>query len=218
MGMRQEAVGRRSKAARGSASAAGAEPHGKPRQAGAMQRRRGVDVPRFGSKFSDEELGARLGVPPRGRIRVSHENECIAIVDRIVKSDGSYADIGIGDTIVYEGQNRRGGGKEADQALDGANLDLALSKPRGYTVLYFVRVGSALVFNKVLECDSVCFEKRGVRTAAVFRMRVVADMPVDYERLNPEIERALRSIEEGTLDGEEYTPDEYIEYIKKVLG
>ena len=215
--MRQEAVERRAETARGSVAAAGEELHGKPRQAGSAQRRRGVDVPRFGSKFSDEELGARLGVPPRGGIRVSHENGCIAIVDRMAKSDGSYADIGVGDTIMYEGHDLRGGDKGADQALDGANLDLALSKARGYTVLYFARVRSALVFNKVLECDSVCFEKRGVRTAAVFRMRVVADMPVDYERLNPEIESSLREIENGTFVCEEYTADEFIEYIKKVL-
>ena len=220
MGTRQEVVERRAEAAPGSARAAGAEESpSNSLQAGTVQHRRVVDVPRFGSMFSDEELGARLGVPPRGRIRVSHENRCIAIVDRIVDDDdGSYADIGIGDTIVYEGQDRRGGGREADQALDGANLDLALSKARGYTVLYFTREGSTLVFGKVLECDSISFEKNGKRNVIVFRMRVVGDKPIVYERLNPEIERALQSIEEGTLEGEEYTADEYIEYIKKVLG
>ena len=220
VGMRQKAVERRAEAAQGSASAAGAgKSPANSLQASTAQRGRGADVPRFGSMFTDEELGARLGVPPRGRIRVSHENRCIAIVDRIVDDeDGSYADIGIGDTIRYEGQDMPGRGEESDQALDGANLDLAVSKARGYTVLYFTREGSALVFGKVLECNSISFEKNGKHSVIVFRMRVVGDKPIVYERLNPEIERALQSIEEGTLEGEEYTADEYIEYIKKVLG
>ena len=219
MGMRQEAAERRAEAAQGSAPAAGAgKPQAKSMQASAMQRRRGVDVPRFGSMFSDEELAARLGVPLRGGIRVSRENGCIAVVDRVVDGGGSYADIGVGDTILYTGQDRSGGDKETDQALDGANLDLALSKARGHTVLYFTREGSALVFGKILECDSVCFEKRGGRTVVVFRMRVVGDMPVVYERLDPEAERTLRDAETGTFAGKRYTADEYIEHIKKALG
>ena len=218
VGMRQEVVGRRTEEAPGSASADGSEgPSGNSLQASAIQSRHGMDVPRFGSTFSDEELGARLGVPPRGGIRVSRENGCIAIVDRVVDDDGSYADIGVGDTIMYEGQDIRGGDKGADQALDGANLDLALSKARGYTVLYFTREGSVLAFSKVLECDSVCFEKRGGRTVVVFRMRVVGAMPVVYERLSPEVERTLRDVEAGTFAGKRYTADEYIKRIKKAL-
>ena len=217
-GMRQEVAERRAGAARGSASAAGAEKSiGGSMRTAAVQRRRGVDVPRFGSELSDEDLGARLGVPLQGGIRVSHENGCIAIVDHIAKSDGSYADAGIGDTIRYTSQDSRGGDKGTDQALDGANLDLALSKSRGHTVLYFTREGNALVFGKVLECDSVSFEKRSGRTVVVFRMRVVGDKPVDYERLNPEVERDLQDMEAGTFVGKKYTADDYIDRIRKAM-
>lgn len=215
--MRQEAVERRAEEAQGSASAADTKSHAKSMQAGAMQRKHGVAVPRFGSMFSDEELSARLGVPPRGGIRVGHVSRCIAIVDCVVDDDGSYADIGVGDTIMYTGQDPRDEDK-ADHALDGANLDLALSKSRGYAVLYFTREGRVLVFGKVLECDSVSFEKRGGRTVVVFKMRVVGDRPIAYERLNPEIESALRAIEAGTLEGDEYTTGKYAEYVKKVTG
>ena len=217
--MRQEAAERQVEAARGSASAAGAEKSaGGSMRTATVQGRRGVDVPRFGSELSDEELGARLGVPLRGAIRVSRENGCIAIVDHTARSDGSYADAGIGDTIRYTGQDGRGGGGEgADQALDGANLDLALSKSRGHTVLYFTMEGNALVFGRVLECDSVCFEKRGGRTVVVFRMRIVGDKPVDYERLNPEVERDLQDMEAGTFVGKKYAADDYIDRIRKAM-
>lgn len=96
-------------------------------------------VPDLGSRFSDEGLRARLGVPLRGGIRVSHENKCIVIVDR---TDGDRYRTAVDILARY-----MGGDSGADRALEGANLDLALSRVRGYTVLGFARDGDALVFD-----------------------------------------------------------------------
>ena len=184
--------------------------------AGAWQHGARADLPEPGSRFSDEELGARLGVPATGGIRVSHENRCIVLVDRLGGDDKCGGSVG--DIVRYAGQDLGGGGEE-DQVLDGANLDLALSKARGYAVLGFSREGEgALVLDRVVECDSLCFERGGSRNVIVFRMRVVDSGASDYERPSPEVERALQSIEAGTSAGKRYTIDEYIEYIKKVMG
>lgn len=184
--------------------------------AGAWRHGPRADLPEPGSRFSDEELGARLGVPTAGGIRVSHENKCIALVDRL--GGGDTRGGGAGDIVRYTGQDL-GGGAEADQALVGANLDLALSKARGYDVLCFSREGAegALVLDGAVECDSLCFERDGGRNVIVFRMRVVDGGESGYEGPSPEVERALQSIEAGTSAGKRYTIDEYVEYVKKAM-
>ena len=215
VGAEQEAVGRPGEG-RISASAPDAAElaaAGSP-QAGAAQQEPDVDVPARGSKFSDGELAARFGVPTQGGIRVSHENRCIVLVDR-VDGEGGYDDVDLGDTVRYEGQNHYGR-KESDQVLDGNNLDLALSKMWGYTVLYFTKQVDVLVFDKAVECDSLHFEKKDGRRVIVFRLRLAE--PRARDRLSPEVEGTLRSIESGTFAGDEYTIDEYKEYIKKELG
>lgn len=37
-----------------------------------------------------------------------------------------------------------------------------------------------------------------------------------YERFSPETERVLRSIESGTYVAKTYTPDEFLEYLKRI--
>ena len=192
-------------------------PDGEEMAGGALRGPR-ADLPEPGSRFSDEELGARLGVPTTGGIRVSHENKCIVLVDRL--GGGDTRGGSVGDIVRYAGQDL-GGEAEADQVLDGTNLDLALSKARGYAVLGFSREEGegegALVLDRVVECDSLCFERGGGRNVIVFKMRVVDDGAGGYDRPGPEVERALQSIEAGTSAGKRYTIDEYIEYIKKVM-
>ena len=215
-GMRQEIIEQSARAAQGSRPMVGAgKTDDSPPQVAPVSQGLCANMPKLGSKFSDEELGMRLGVPSRGGIRVSHENRCVELVNR-GDGCGSHADADIGGTVRYVGQDRRGGGGEADQALDGANLDLALSKARGYTVLYFTRKGADLVFDKFVECVSICFEKMGGRNVVVFKL-VVDDEAGGYKKFNPEVEGILESIESGTLVGEEYTIDEYVAYVKKVL-
>lgn len=218
VGMRQEVVERPAGAAQESKPVAGAgETAVGPSEVVPVSQELCSNMPKLGSRFSDEKLGARLGVPPWGGIRVSHENRCVVLVDRGSGGD-SHTDADIGGAVRYIGQDRRGGGEEEeDQALDGANLDLALSKARGYMVLYFTREGADLVFDKVVKCDSICFEKRGDRNVVVFKL-VVDDEAGGYKKFNPEVEGILESIESGTLVGEEYTIDEYIAYVKKVTG
>ena len=185
--------------------------------AGAWRHGPRAGLPEPGSRFSDEELGARLGVPTAGGIRVSHENRCIVLVDRLGGDDKCGGSVG--DIVRCAGQDLGGGGGE-DQALDGANLDLALSRARGYAVLGFSRerAEGALVLDRFVECDSLCFEKCGGRNVIVFRMRVVGGGACDCEGPSPEVERALQSIEAGTSAGKRYTIDEYVEYIKTVMG
>lgn len=38
----------------------------------------------------------------------------------------------------------------------------------------------------------------------------------DYERFVPEIEETLKAIESGTYVAKSYTPDEYLEYLRKI--
>ncbi len=209
--MRQEVVQEPAEGRPDSMSVLGSE-----KMAGVVLHGSHADMLQQGSKFSDEELGARLGVPTTGGIRVSHENKCIVLVDRLGGDDTRGGSVG--DIVRYAGQDL-GGGAEADQVLDGANLDLALSKARGYSVLGFSREGEgSLVLDRVVECDSLCFERGGGRNVIVFKMRVVDGGVSDYEGPSPEVERALQSIEAGTSAGKRYTIDEYIEYIKKVMG
>lgn len=209
--MRQKAVQEPAGVVPGSTSAPGGE-----ETAGAWQHGARAGLPEPGSRFSDEELGARLGVPTTGSIRVSHENRCIVLVDRL-GGDGTGGG-SVGDIVRCAGQDLGGGGDE-DQALDGANLDLALSRARRYAVLGFSRESEeALVLDRVVECDSLCFEKCGGRSVIVFRMRVVGGGACDCEGPSPEVERALQSIEAGTSAGKRYTIDEYVEHIKTVMG
>ena len=181
-----------------------------PRQAGAVPGGSRAIMPRPGSRFSDEELGARLGVPLAGSIRISHENRCIALVDR---QDGDPWD---GNIAVYVGREMRGG-QRADRSTDGDSPDLPLSEVEGYAVLDFAREGGMLVLDRVAECDSLSLEKRGGRDVAVFKTRAVDGEVCDDEELNPEVERALQSIESGTFVGKRCTVDEYIEHVKRVM-
>lgn len=183
--------------------------HG-PRQASVLPGGSRSILPRPGSRFSDEELGARLGVPLAGSMRVSHENRCIALVDR---QDGGSRD---GDMAVHVGQDMRRG-QRADQSTDGDSPDISLSEVGGYAVLDFAREGGMLVLDRVAECDSLSLEKRGGRDVAVLKMRAVDSEACDDEELNPEAERALQSIESGTFVGKRCTVDEYIEHVKKAM-
>ena len=183
---------------------------GEPHQAGALSDGTRAILPEPGSRFSDEELGARLGVPLTGAIRVSHENRCIALVDRAGGGPRG------GDIAVYMGQDGRGRG-DADRASNGDSPCAALENAKGYAVLDFAREGGALVLGRVAECDSLRIEKRGGRDVAVFRMRAAGGEAGGSERLNPEVERDIRSIESGTFVGKRCTIDEYIEHVKKVM-
>ena len=127
-----------------------------------------------GTRLSDEGLRARLGVPLRGRIRVSHENRCMAIVDRMDGGDGGPGTAAAGGLARYMGEDSGGDGGGADRALEGGNLDLALSRVRGYEVLGFARDGDDLVFDGPVECDSFRFEGRGGRSVLTFGMRAAA--------------------------------------------
>ena len=70
-----------------------------------------------------------------------------------------------------------------------------------------------------LECDSFRFERHGGRDVLTFGMRAAGGGGEDgHEKPSPEVEKTLRSIESGTFAGKRYTIDEYIEYIKKVMG
>ena len=188
-------------------SGGGAPP---PRQAGAVPGGSRAIVPRPGSRLSDEELGARLGVPLTGSVRVSRENKCIALVDR---RDGDSRD---GEMAVYIGQDMREG-RRADEPADGRGPVPSLSGVEGYTVLDFAREGGLLVLGRVAECGSLSLERRGGRDVAVFKVRAVDGEACDDGELNPEVERALQSIESGTFVGRRCTVDEYIEHVRKVM-
>lgn len=115
-------------------------------------------------------------------------------------------------TVISAGQKRpldaanvhlcRGGdGGGADHALEGGNLDLALSRMMGYAVLGFAGDGDDLVFDGPVECDSFRFERRGGRNVLTFGMRAAAagGEEDDCDKPGPEAEKTLRAIEAGHL-------------------
>ena len=214
--MRQETIHQPAEGAAGPVPVpGGGDGGGAPRAAAAAPLELWARTLEHGRRFSDEWLRARLGVPLRGGIRVSHENKCIVIVDRM---DDASSHTTIGILARYMGEDRGGDGG-ADQALEGGNLDLALSRLRGYMVLGFARDGDDLVFDGPVECDSFRFERHGGRNVLTFGMRAAGGRgDDDYEKPSPEVEKTLQSIESGTFAGKRYTIDEYIEYIKKVMG
>ena len=172
MGMRQEIVGEPVEA--GSASAFGAGAPGSSREIGTPWQRLRVSVPKPGSRFTDEELCERFGVPMRGGIRVSHPNKCIALVD-LAGDDAACTNNDSGDTVQYMGQDHDGD-KDGDQAMDGDNRVLSRSRKDGYTVLYFTKQGGVLVFHRMVECVSHRFESEaeaGGRKVILFRLRTV---------------------------------------------
>ena len=210
MAVKEEAAGQAAGAMDAVPAPDGDAPLG-PRQAGAVPGGSRSILPRPGSRFSDEELGARLGVPLAGSMRISHENRCIALVDR---QDGDSRD---GDMAVYVGRDLRGG-RRANRPTDGGGPDMSLLEVGGYAVLDFAREGGMLVLDRVAECDSLSLEKRCGRDVAVFKVRAVDGQACDDEELNPEAEGALQSIESGTFAGKRCTVDEYIEHVKKVMA
>ena len=125
-------------------------------------------APDPGSKFTDEELRDRFGVRLRGGIRVSRENKCIVLV-ALVDGNTVYRNTNDGDTVVYMGENHRGN-KEVDQVMDGNNLALSRSREEEYTVLYFTKQGSMLVFDKIVEYESHRFENREGRKVIFFKL------------------------------------------------
>lgn len=169
VGMRQEAV----KEAKRPAPGAG-EMRDYSQAAGTLQQGRAVDVPRPGSRFTDEELCNRFGVPMRGGIRVSRENKCIVLVD-LASDYTAYTNTDGGSVVEYMGQNHYGD-RKSDQVMDGNNLALSRSKEDGYTVLYFTKQDDVLVFDRIVEYDSHCIEDEkgaGGRRVILFKLRAV---------------------------------------------
>ena len=115
-----------------------------------------VEVPRAGERFTDEELGARYGVPLRGGIRVSRANRCIVLV-RPERAGSGHAGTERGAVVAHTGQDADPEGV-LNQQMSGVNLDLSRSREDGRTVLYFTRKGTDLVFNSRVECASHGFE------------------------------------------------------------
>ena len=175
--MHQMAIGKPTKGGQGAASVPPAEgtPCDSP-STGTLSRKPSVGVPVPGAKFTDEELHDRFGVPLQGGIRVSRENKCIVLVDLVSSnSNNTYTNVDSGKTVRYMGQNHYGD-REGDQVLDGNNHTLSRSKEEGYTVLYFTKQESTLVFDRIVEYDSHSFENEGGeggRKVIFFNLRVV---------------------------------------------
>lgn len=129
-----------------------------------------VAIPREGERFSDEELGARFGVPLRGGIRVSRVNKCIVLVHLAGISHG-HANADGGTAVSYAGQNADPDGIQ-NQQMSGDNLVLSRSADDGYTVLYFIKEGTDLVFNSRVAYVSHGF---GVETNRLGQPRVVIE-------------------------------------------
>lgn len=179
-----------------------------PRQAGAAPGGSRAIVPPAGRQTWRRRAGRQAWRAPVGSMRASRENRRIALVDR---QDG---DSRGGDTAACLDQGQRGG-RRADQSTDGGGPDLSLLEAGVCAVLDFAREGGMLVPGRVAECDSLSLEKRGGPGAAVFKMRAVDGEACGDEELNPEVERALESIESGTFAGRRCTAGEYIEHAKK---
>ena len=136
----------------------------------------GMALPRAGERFSDEELHARFGVPTEHGIRVSRENKCIVLV-HLVGIHSGYTNTDRGTDILYMGENSDREGLQ-DQEMSGGNLALSRSKEDGYTVLYFIKEGSVLVFRSHVEYDShkirkVVNGKDQLRGVIEFRLRAI---------------------------------------------
>ena len=127
-----------------------------------------VAIPREGERFTDEELGARFGVPLRGGIRVSRANKCMVLVQLVGISSG-YTNTDYGTAVSYMGQNADPDGIQ-NQQMSGNNLALSRSTDDGYTVLYFIKEGTDLVFNSRVVYVSHGFE---VETNRIGQPRVV---------------------------------------------
>ena len=127
-----------------------------------------VAIPREGERFTDEELGARFGVPLRGGIRVSRANKCMVLVHLVGISSG-YTNTDYGTAVSYMGQNADPDGIQ-NQQMSGNNLALSRSTDDGYTVLYFIKEGTDLVFNSRVVYVSHGFE---VETNRIGQPRVV---------------------------------------------
>lgn len=153
--VRQEAVQEMARAVQGSAPSAGESPGGSD-GIDDLQKGPGIDVPEPGSKFTDEELRDRFGVPLRGGIRVSRENKCIVIVS-LAGGNTPYTNVDEGSMVEYMGQNHYGD-RKGDQVMDGNNLALKRSREEGYTVLYFAKEDDVLVFDRIVEYESVRFD------------------------------------------------------------
>lgn len=167
MGMRQEA-------AKSPTPGAGDTPDGS-QAAGALRRGQAADVPRPGSRFTDEELRSRFGVPMQGGIRVSREKKCIVLVE-LASGDDTTRTNTDGGVVEYMYQNRRDD-RKGDLAMDRNNLALSRSREDGYTVLYFRKQNGALVFDRTVEYDSHRIEdERGAdgRRVVLFKLRAVA--------------------------------------------
>ena len=133
-----------------------------------------VAIPREGERFSDKELGARFGVPPRGSIRVNRANKCIVLVRPAGISSG-HADADCGAAVSYTGQNADPDGIQ-NQQMSGDNLALSHSADDGYTVLYLVKEGADLVFNSRVVYASHGF---GVETNRLGQPRVVVEFKLE---------------------------------------
>lgn len=175
--MHQMAIGKPAKGGQESTSVspAGGTSCDSPRE-GTLSRKPRAGVPVPGDKFTDEELHDRFGVPMQGGIRVSRDNKCIVLVDLVnSNSNNTCTNVDSGRTVHYMGQNHYGD-REGDQVLDGNNHALSRSKEEGYTVLYFTKQGSMLVFDRIVEYDSHRFENEGGeggRKVIFFKLRVV---------------------------------------------
>lgn len=194
---RQKAVQEVGRAAQGSLPCAG-EASGGSDGIDALQKGPGIDVPKPGSKFTDEELHDRFGVPPRGGIRVSRENKCIVIVN-LAGTNTPYTNVDKGSIVKYMGQNHYGD-KKGDQVMEGNNLALKRSREEGYTVLYFAKEGDVLVFDRIVEYDSDKFDyevgKSG-RKVFFFKLRTVgADMSTRRGTTGDSTRTAVKSGEE----------------------
>lgn len=133
-------------------------------------------LPKAGDKFTDEDLHTRFGVPTEHGIRVSREKKCIVLV-HLVGIHSGYTNTDRGTEILYMGENSDRAGLQ-DQEMSGGNLALSRSREDGYTVLYFIKEGSVLVFRSIVEYDShkVRNETNGkdqLRKVIEFKLRAV---------------------------------------------
>ena len=150
MGTEQKAVKRPHSEAKATGPVAGNDPlpRGTAKSLGFS-----IPVPTAGERFDEQGIGARFGVPTTGGIRVNHEKKCIVLVDRV---DGNmYQNVDDGDAVDYMGRNQPGDyDGDRDQTMTAENLILKHSKEDGYTVLYFMKEGSDLVFSRLVEYRS----------------------------------------------------------------
>lgn len=135
-----------------------------------------VAIPREGERLTDEEIGARFGVPPRGGIRVSWANRCIVLVQPVGISSG-HANADCGTAVSCMGEDADPDGTQ-NQQMSGSNLALSRSTDDGYTVLHFTKEGADLVFNSRVAYVSHGFEVEAnrlgqPRVVVKFKLRAV---------------------------------------------